>query len=56
MKRTELRLPDSIYEMIRERAHDSRISQNQLINLLLAYALAKHITLDDLKTAVGKFD
>jgi predicted HicB family RNase H-like nuclease len=39
MKRTELRLPDTIYEEIRERAHQERISLNQLIITLLAAQL-----------------
>lgn len=35
MKRTELRLPDDLYDEIRERAHKSRISLNALIVLIL---------------------
>jgi predicted HicB family RNase H-like nuclease len=39
MKRTELRLPDEIYEELRDRAYKSRISLNQIICLLLTQAL-----------------
>ncbi len=39
MKRTELRLPDELYEEIRERAFRARTSMNQLIVLLLEAAL-----------------
>ena len=41
MKRTELRLPDDIYEEIRKRAFDSRTSLNQMIVMLLAMQLAQ---------------
>ena len=56
MKRTELRLPDSIYGVIRERAHDARISQNALITLLLAFALLQPLTVQDFQVAAEKFE
>lgn len=35
MKRTELRLPEDLYEDLRERAHKARTSLNSLIVLML---------------------